>query len=197
MASTTQSRAALLFGLVALMWLVWLLDAVTPGSGSAAGHGIVPRTSYGLEGIPIAPLIHANFDHLLSNTVPFLILGAIIAMRGTTELAFVTLVTMLVAGCGTWLFGAGGAQHIGASGVIFGFFGYLLFRTFFDRRWSSVFVAIAVAVLYGASMAYSLVPAQGISWSGHLFGFIGGFIAARIRYGRRAYNRAFETRSTR
>lgn len=177
-----RARMAALLIFVGLMWFVWMLDAVTPGPGSAAGIGIVPRTWVGVKGILVAPLIHANLDHLLSNTVPLLILGALILFRGIAELWFVVLVSGLVGGAGTWLFGSGGGQHVGASGIVFGFFGYLVFRSAFDRRISSALLTLLVAGGYGTAMAYSLVPQETISWSGHFFGFVGGFLAARFRY---------------
>ncbi|MDP9194975.1 MAG: rhomboid family intramembrane serine protease [Acidobacteriota bacterium] len=175
-------RAAALGTVVGAMWIVRVLDALVPGMGSAAGHGIIPRTWVGLEGIPIAPLIHANWGHLLANTIPLIILGGLVLLRGVSEFVFVALVSGLIGGAGTWLFGASNTHHIGASGVVFGLFGYLLFRTAFDRRWSSAIVTLIVALAYGTAMASALIPTDGVSWSGHTFGFLGGVIAARIRY---------------
>jgi membrane associated rhomboid family serine protease len=163
------------------MWLVWLLDAVTPGPGSAAGIGIVPRTTMGLRGIPAAPFIHAGFDHLLANSIPLVILGSLIVIGGTTDLLFVVLVSGLVGGLGTWLFGSGGGQHVGASGLVFGFIGYLLFRVAFDRRIVPALITLVVTVLYGGMLMSSLLPQPAISWSGHFFGFLGGVAAARMR----------------
>jgi membrane associated rhomboid family serine protease len=180
MASTPQKTSPV-FGSALSMWLVWAVDLVWPGD---IGHGIVPRTSYGLSGILMAPFLHANLQHLLANTIPFLILGVIIAMRGARAFVFVTFVSAAIAGAGTWLFGMPNTQHIGASGVVFGFFGYLLFRALFDGRVASTLIAIVIAILYGASILYSLVPAQGVSWTGHIFGFAGGIAAARLRYDR-------------
>lgn len=183
-AGSIRTRVLTLFGVVAVMWFIWFLDAIVPGTVSVAGYGIIPRRSFGLQGIPVAPFIHQDLDHLLANTVPFLILGALVMLRGVVEFVFVVIVATFTAGAGTWLFGASG-QHIGASGVVFGLFGYLVFRTVFDRRWSSALITLAVAVLYGASMTYGLVPQAQISWSGHFFGFLGGLLAARMRYGNR------------
>ena len=181
-ASVMRDRLSALCGAVALLWLVWLVDLVWPGSLSILGYGIVPRTTYGLRGILVAPLIHANLQHLIANTIPLLLLGAIVVMRGVRAFFFVTFTSALVAGIGTWLFGTGNAQHIGASGIVFGFFGYLLLRTIFDGRPTSLLVTLLVAVLYGATILSSLVPTAGVSWSGHLFGFAGGVVAARMRY---------------
>jgi membrane associated rhomboid family serine protease len=162
------------------MWLSRAMDMVLPGPAPHLGIGIIPRTWAGLWGIPIAPFIHANLQHLLSNTIPLLILGGLVVfLEGVSQFSFVFITSALIAGLGTWMFGAGNAMHIGASGVVFGFFGYLLFRSLFDRRIGPVVLTILVALLYGGAMLYSLIPRAGISWSGHFFGFIGGFIAAK------------------
>jgi len=181
MQEQTSSRASLLLGSTLSMWLVWAADLVVPGT---IGHGIVPRTAYGLSGIVMAPFLHLNLQHLLANTVPFVILGAVILLRGIRAFLFVLLVSAAVAGIGTWLFGTPNSQHIGASGVVFGFLGYLLLRAAYDHRVSSALIAIAVAVVYGATFLTSLMPEQGISWTGHVFGFIGGVVSARMRYRR-------------
>jgi membrane associated rhomboid family serine protease len=175
-------RAAILFVLVGVMWLVRAIDAFLPRGISAAGHGIVPRTWDGLWSIPVAPLIHADWQHLMANTVPLVVLGALVLLRGLYEFIFVMLVTVIVSGLGTWIFGTGNAQHIGASGVIFGLFGYLIFRSAFDRKIGSAVITLVVAVAYGTAMVFSLIPSRDVSWSAHFFGFIGGFLAARVRY---------------
>jgi membrane associated rhomboid family serine protease len=174
-----QSRTTLLATTTASMWLVWTADLVVPGT---IGHGIVPRTTYGLYGIVMAPFLHGSLQHLLANTIPFVILGAIILLRGAQTFLFVILTSAAVSGLGTWLFGSPNTQHIGASGVVFGFFGYLLLRAVYDRRLSSALIAVVIAVVYGATLLSSLVPSAGISWTGHIFGFLGGATAARARY---------------
>jgi membrane associated rhomboid family serine protease len=175
-------RASVLAGFVGIMWLIHAIDSFLPRGLSAAGTGIVPRTWNGLYGIPVAPFIHATWGHLISNSIPLLILGAIVLFRGLGEFLFVTLCSVLIGGFGTWLFGEGNAQHVGASGLVFGLFGYLVFRSAFDRKITSAIVTLAVAVLYGSAMARSLIPAPDISWSSHFFGFLGGCTAARLRY---------------
>jgi membrane associated rhomboid family serine protease len=177
-----RARAVVLAVFAGLMWAVRGIDTFLPHGLSAAGVGIVPRTWDGLWNIPIAPFIHEDFDHLLSNTIPLLILGALILVRGVGEFMFVLFVSTFVSGFGTWLFGEGNAQHIGASGIVFGFFGYLVFRIAFDRKITSGLIALAVAIAYGSAMTWSLIPEDHVSWSGHFFGFIGGFVAARLRY---------------
>jgi membrane associated rhomboid family serine protease len=175
-------RAFLLFGTLALMWFIRIIDNFLPEDFSAAGFGIVPRTWDGLSGIPVAPFIHSSFGHLIANTVPFAVLGALVLLNGVGEFVFVFAASALVAGIGTWLFGAPDTQHVGASGVILGFMGFLLFRSAFDRKISSVLITLGVAAFYATSLLWSLVPREDISWTGHFFGFIGGAIAARLRY---------------
>ena len=177
-----RARAVVLAVFAGLMWVVRGIDTFLPHGLSAAGVGIVPRTWDGLWNIPIAPFIHEDLDHLLSNTIPLLVLGALILVRGVSEFMFVLFVTTFVSGFGTWLFGEGNAQHIGASGIVFGFFGYLVFRIAFDRKITTGLIALAVAIAYGSAMTWSLIPEDHVSWSGHFFGFIGGFVAARLRY---------------
>jgi membrane associated rhomboid family serine protease len=179
---SVRARAIVLAVFVGLMWIVRGIDMFVPGGVSVAGVGVVPRTWEGLWNIPIAPFIHGDLDHIVSNTIPLLILGALILMRGVIEFVFVVFVTTFVSGFGTWLFGEGNTQHIGASGIVFGFFGYLVFRIAFDRKISTGLIALAVAIGYSSAMMYSLIPEDHISWSGHFFGFIGGFVAARMRY---------------
>ena len=176
--ATTALAAPLL-----VMWGVWAADLVWPGR---IGHGIVPRSAYGLSGLLMAPFLHGNLQHLISNTIPFVVLGAIILLRGPRAFAFVLIASALVAGFGTWMFAAAGTEHIGASGIVFGFLGYVLLRAIYDRRLSSFVIAVVVAVLYGAMLVSSILPASGISWTSHVFGFLGGVMAARLRYARRA-----------
>lgn len=165
------------------MWIVRGLDSFDSDGVSVAGFGILPRTISGLSGILVAPLVHANWEHLLANTTPLLILGLLIAMRGAEEIAFVVLTTMLVSGLGCWLFGSP-AQHIGASGVVLGFMSFLIVRSIYDHRLSSFLIALAVAAVYAGSVVLALVPHAYFSWTLHFFGLVGGALAAKWRYTR-------------
>jgi membrane associated rhomboid family serine protease len=173
----------ILGGLVAIMWVVEILDQLVFG-GQLDIFGIVPRNPVGLRGIAFAPFLHGGFAHLLGNTIPFLVLGWLIMLRETSDFIWVTLIVALASGLGTWLFGSPGI-HIGASGVVFGYLGYLLLRGFFERRIGSIALSLFVGALYG-SLIWGVLPLQrGISWEGHLFGFLGGIVAARILVPRR------------
>ena len=128
----------------------------------------------------MAPFIHGNFPHLIANTVPFISLGWFVMLQETSDFFLVTIVTMFVSGVGIWVFGQPNTVHIGASSLIFGYLGFLLFRGWFQRNFASILLSIIVAALYGG-FVWGVLPSQpGISWEGHLFGFIGGAIAARL-----------------
>lgn len=144
-----------------------------------AEYGIVPRTMDGLWGIPLAPFLHGGFGHVISNTVPLLMLGGLVATRGWQTLLGVTLFVVLLGGAGVWL-AARAASHIGASGLVFGYFGYLVARGWYDRRFVSILIAVVVIVVYGG-LIFGVLPTDGrVSWEGHLTGLIAGVIAARF-----------------
>ncbi len=173
----TQSR--ILVGAIALMWLLELSDLFVFG-GSLNRYGIRPRNLSGLWGILFAPWLHGSLGHLIANSIPFLILGWFVMLRETSDFWIVTTITMLVGGLGVWLFGGVNTIHLGASSLIFGYLGYLLLRGYFERSFASILVAVIVGSLYG-SIIWGILPAQpGISWQGHLFGFLGGVLAARL-----------------
>ena len=168
-----------LMACVALAWMMELGDALVPGRWLDS-HGIVPRTMSGLWGILFAPLLHGGFAHLIANTVPFLTLGFLVLLRGIGTFIGVSLLVILLGGLGVWLFAPGNSIHIGASGLIFGYIGYLLARGYFERSVGSLAVAVIVALVYGGAL-WGVLPGQpGISWQGHLFGFLAGVATAGI-----------------
>ncbi len=166
-----------LMALVAVMWLSEIVD--TALDHRLDGYGIEPRDADGLIGIPAAPFLHAGFGHLISNTVPFLAMGFVIAFKGAARVALVTAIVALVSGGGTWLVAPESTIHIGASGVVFGYATYLLSRGFFDRDFFEIAIGVAVGVIYGGVLIGGLIPEEGVSWQGHFFGAVGGLVAAR------------------
>ena len=179
--SPRESRRAGLLTLAALvgaMWVAEIVDVVLGGRLDLLG--IEPRETDGLTGVVLAPFLHAGFGHLAGNTVPLLVLGAVVALGGLARLLSVTVIVVLVSGLGTWLFGADGSLHVGASGVVFGFAAYLVARSLFDRRLLYLAIGLVVAIVYGSTLLVGLVPSPGISWQGHLFGAVGGVLAARV-----------------
>jgi membrane associated rhomboid family serine protease len=172
-------QATLLFGFVGLLWAIEIVDAVL-FLGSLDRFGVRPRSMEGLVGVAFAPLLHMGFGHLIANTLPLITLGWLIMLRQTRDLVVVTVLAALVSGLGTWLIGASDSVHIGASGVIFGYFGFLLLRGYFERSVLSIGLSLAVAAVYGGMLWGVLPSGYRISWEGHLFGFLGGVLAARI-----------------
>ncbi len=176
--SEIRTQILILATLVGLMWGLEILDIFLFRHGLDT-FGILPRNPIGLRGILFAPFLHGGFAHLMANTVPFIVLGWLIMAQGISDFVVVSVICMVVGGLGTWLFGAN-ALHIGASGVIFGYVGFLLARYYFDRRLSSGIIALIVGCTYGSVLWGILPSTPGISWEGHLFGFLGGILAARL-----------------
>jgi membrane associated rhomboid family serine protease len=162
--------------LVAAMWAVELVNVLD--GYRLDGDGIMPRNVPHLDGILFAPFLHASFSHLLGNTVPFVILGCAIALAGARRLLAVSLIVALVSGLGTWLTAPAGSVTVGASGVVFGYAAYLISRGLFNRRVAEIALGVLVALLFGGALISDLVPHTGISWQAHLFGAVGGVIAA-------------------
>ncbi|MBC1195042.1 rhomboid family intramembrane serine protease [Microcystis aeruginosa BLCCF158] len=174
-----KTQAIILATFVAIFWLLEILDQFV-FRGSLDYFGIMPHQVIGLRGILFAPFLHGDFPHLIANTVPFLILGWLVMLQETSDFFIVTGLTMLVGGLGVWLFAAPGSIHIGASILIFGYLGFLLLRGYFQRNIPSILLSILVFLLYGGTIWGVLPSRPGISWQGHLFGFLGGVLAAKL-----------------
>ena len=171
------SGMGVLVATVALMWAIEAVDSVFLGSRLQSG-GIQPRSVDGLDGIVWSPFLHLDFAHLIANTLPFLVLGGLIAIQGLGKWIKATLLIMVIGGLLTWIF-ASNANHIGASGVVLGYFGYLIGAAIFERRFALLIPAAIAVFLYGG-IVVSFLPRAGVSWEGHLFGAIAGLTAARI-----------------
>jgi membrane associated rhomboid family serine protease len=174
----TIQGVTLLAGIVALMWLIEVIN--TLDSNKLDGDGIWARDFGRLWGILTAPFLHVSFAHLIANTVPFVFMGLIIALRGAARLALVTLIVILVGGLGTWLIAPSNSPTVGASGVVFGYATYLLARGLFDGSVLELLTGAVVGVVWGGALLSSLVPQYGISWQGHACGAIGGVVAAYV-----------------
>jgi membrane associated rhomboid family serine protease len=172
----------LVVAMAAVMWLVEIADQVL--DGRLDSNGIEPRDVDGLDGVVFAPFLHGGFDHLIGNTIPFLLLGFAIAVGGIARVAAVTVIVALVGGLGTWLIAPANTVHIGASGIVFGYASYLVARGLFTRSVAQIALGVVVLAVWGTTLLQGLVPEDGISWQGHLFGAIGGIIAARLLHRR-------------
>jgi len=165
--------------LLVLMWLIHVSQTILPLDFNR--YGILPRDLYGLIGIPLAPWLHADWGHLLSNSIPFVILGALIQFKNSEIFWESTLIIALVAGAGTWLFGSN-AYHIGASGLVLGYWSFLIADAFYRRSIKAIFIATITLVIYGGFI-FTVLDFRGhISWSGHFFGILAGILVAKLYF---------------
>lgn len=178
-ASAPRRRAGLglLAAIVAVMWLLEIVNALDHQALDGDG-GIYARDLGRIWAIFTAPFLHVTFAHLIDNTIPFVFMGVIIALRGAARLAIVTAIVVVIGGIGTWLTGTAGIPTVGASGIVFGYAAYLLTRGFFDHSLLELLIGAVIAVVWGTALLASLVPHDGISWQGHLWGAVGGAAAA-------------------
>ncbi|GAA2599360.1 rhomboid family intramembrane serine protease [Streptomyces tubercidicus] len=177
MTSRAKPAICLMLGWVALLWLLEGVDFAT--GGALDTFGITPREPAELADVVPAAFLHFGFGHLAANTLPLLLLGLVAALRsGVRRFVAVALLIILASGVGVWLTAAPGSNTAGASGVVFGLFGYLLVRGFIERKLLDIGIGLVVGVLYGSILWGALPTDSGISWQGHLFGLIGGVLAA-------------------
>ena len=172
-----RTQAVTLGTMLGAFWLTFAVNFLL--GGALTGFGIVPRTTDGLLGILFAPFLHGTLNHLIANTVPFAALGWMVMWRDARHFLPVTAFAMLGAGLMAWTLGAPGSVHIGASGVVFGYLGFLMLAGVYTRSVSSLVLSLVTAVLWGG-LVLGIAPSQpGISWQAHLGGFLGGIVAAR------------------
>lgn len=171
--------AAVSLLLLGVMWIEEISDA-TVFRGGLDQFGIVPRSEEGLRGILFAPFLHVGFAHLMANSGPFLVLAFVTLLRSLRRFVVVTAVVMLVGGLGVWLFAAPGTVTLGASLLIFGYLGYLLANGLYERTPLAMVTAAVVLLLYGGALWGVLPLRPDVSWQAHLFGFVGGVLAARM-----------------
>ena len=184
----------LLLTFVAAIWVVYLVNSLL-FDGSLNRYGLspmalpyrwlsefepsLPYLAGSLRGILLSPLLHGSFSHLMSNTFPLLLLGGFVAIRGAKTIIGVSLLVIVLGGLLVWIVGRP-AVHIGASGLVFGYFGFLVAQGWYERSIVSIVVAVGVLLLYGG-IIFGVLPQSGfISWEGHLFGLVAGVLAARI-----------------
>ncbi len=176
--SVRPARAAL--AMMALLAGLWLLEVVDQLSGNALDtYGILARELDGLPRILSAPFLHGGFDHLVSNTVPFAVLGFLVLLGGLARWLLSSLASMISSGLFAWALTPAGTVILGASGVVFGWLTYLLVRGVWSRRPGQVLLAVAVMLVYGGLIWGVLPGMAGVSWQAHLGGAVGGVLAAR------------------
>lgn len=177
---------------VVLLYVIELWDSLT--GHRLDSNGIRPLDTDGLAGIIFAPLLHSNWQHLIANTVPALVLGFLMTLAGMSRFIFATAIIWILGGFGTWLIGNVGAHcpyvgvtcqtnHIGASGLIFGWLTFLIIFGFFTRKAWEIVVGVIVLFVYGGVLLGVLPGTFGVSWQGHLCGALAGVVAAYLLSG--------------
>jgi membrane associated rhomboid family serine protease len=174
--SVALRRATALAAFVGVLWVIQIVNWIT-GYALNPAFGLIPRHLGGLDGVVAMPLLHGSFAHLMANTLPLLVMGGLLVVTATRALLAVNAVVICFGGGLVWLFGSS-AIHIGASGLVFGWFGFLVARGLVDHSPVTLGAALLVGFLYG-SFLWGVLPGQpGVSWEAHLFGAIAGGAAA-------------------
>ena len=178
----------LMVGFIALIWVLQIFNWV--------GHyrldydyGILPRNIGRLPQIFSAPFLHFSWDHIEGNSGPLFVFGFLAAYRGVKKFLGVTLIVAVTSGLAVWLFQGGHELTVGASGLIFGYFGYVLSRGVFDRNLIDVLTALVMALSYAYILTVAIPGTPGVSWIGHLGGLIGGIASGWIFRTRRTVPR--------
>ncbi|MEI5671680.1 MULTISPECIES: rhomboid family intramembrane serine protease [unclassified Nocardioides] len=173
-----QQAIGLVGGFVVLLWVLEIVDSVA--DHRLDQYGVRPRDAEGLLGIAFAPLLHGGWGHLEANTVPVVVLGFLVLATGIARGLAATGVIWVVGGLGTWLVAPSYTVHIGASVLIFGWMTYLLVRGVLNRSLAEVLIGLGVLVIWGGLLWGVLPGDPGVSWQGHLFGAVGGVVAAWV-----------------
>ncbi|OFL21768.1 rhomboid family intramembrane serine protease [Corynebacterium sp. HMSC062A03] len=166
-------------GFLVAEWVIHIINFLFFGS-ELGQYGIRPLDFNGIWGIFTAPLLHANFEHLIGNSLPGAVFCFLIGLSGRKAWWEVTIIVVLIAGIGTWLLGGPGTSHIGASGMVYGWLAYLIVRGIFNRSLGQFLVGVGLGFAY-SGLIWGVLPIyEGVSWQGHLFGAIGGVVAGMV-----------------
>ncbi|MFK8111688.1 MAG: rhomboid family intramembrane serine protease [Rubripirellula sp.] len=175
--------------LVLVLWLVFIVDALIPAQ--LVGWGLHPRTLTGLIGVVSMPLLHGSLGHIVSNTVPLIVLLVLLSGSKANNWTIV-LAVVLLNGALLWLFGRN-AIHVGASGLVFGLIAFLIVSGAIEKRPIPLAIAVLVGLLFGGTLITGVLPRMGgqVSWDGHLTGAIAGGTVAYALTSFRSASRAF------
>jgi membrane associated rhomboid family serine protease len=173
--------------MVAFLALIWLLQLVNVADHYQLDqeYGILPRSVGRLGDIFTAPFLHASWEHIEGNSIPLFVLGVAAAYRSLLRFAALTAIVAITSGLTVWFFQSGNGVTIGASGIIFGYFGYVLVRGIVDRNWLDLLVGLLAGAAYYSILAVALPGTPGISWLGHIGGLAGGVAGAWLLRTRR------------
>ena len=166
-----------IFTLLIVIWAVQVVNFVL-GYELNQWFGLEPRDMGGLIGIPASPFLHANFNHIIANTIPLVMLGGMAAMASPKRFFEASIIIILLGGLLVWVLARGGNRvHVGASGLVFGYLGYVIALGVFERSFRAIAMGVFAGLLYGG-LVWGVLPDQRVSWESHLFGAIAGAAAA-------------------
>jgi membrane associated rhomboid family serine protease len=174
-----RDAVVLMAAFVALIWILQVLNWAD-GYRLDAEYGILPHNAGRLPEIFTAPFLHVSWQHIEGNTLPLFVLGVLAAYRGIRKFLLLTLIVAVTSGLAVWLFQSGNTLTVGASGLIFGYFGYVVIRGFFDRNLLDIGIGIVAGVLYWTILQVAIPGTPGISWIDHIGGLVGGVVAAWV-----------------
>ncbi len=174
-----RDAVVVMTGFLALIWALQIFNWAD-GYRLDADFGILPQHLSRLPDIFTAPFLHVSWQHIEGNSLPLFVLGVLAAYRSIARFLVVSLIVLVTSGLAVWLFQSGNEVTVGASGIIFGYFGYVLVRGFLDRNMVDIGVGIVAGVLYWTILQVALPGTPGVSWIGHLGGLVGGVIAAWV-----------------
>ncbi|MEU6315704.1 rhomboid family intramembrane serine protease [Streptomyces sp. NPDC047014] len=179
-----KAAAQLMVGWVALLWLIELVDLLT--GHALDGYGVAPRDPDHLIGVVAHPFLHFGFGHVAANSWPLLVFGFIAALSGIRRLLAVSAIITLAVGVGAWLIAPPDTLGAGASGLVFGLFGYVVVRGFVERKPLNALTGVAVAAVWGSTIFFGVLPTDsGVGWYAHLIGLVAGVLVA-LRFRRPA-----------
>ena len=187
-ASRAKGGLLVVGSFVALLFAIELVNTLML-HGLNRVFGLRPRSADGILDIFTFPLLHANLNHVMSNALPLIIFGFLVFMSGVRVFLTAVACSWLGSGAAVWLIGGGGIT-VGASGIVFGLFAFLLVRGFFNRSWWQILLSVVLFLAYG-SMLFGLIPsfAGFVSWQAHLGGAVGGVVSAVVLRARSAARR--------
>lgn len=176
-AMIAEAKRALwvMVGLLAVMWLIQIINSID-GYGLSSEFGIDAREPSSLPEIFSAPFLHANWAHIEANSGPLFVFGFLAAYRGVKKWLAVTVLIVIASGLGVWFVGPSIGVTVGASGLVFGYFGYIIVRGLFDRHLIDIVIGLVMALCFAYQFSSLLPTDEQVSWQGHMFGFVGGIV---------------------
>ncbi len=176
-AMIAEARKAfwVMVGFLAVLWILQIFNAID-NYGITDQHGIIARDVGSLPGILTAPFLHVSWAHIEGNSGPLFIFGFLAAYRGVKKFFGVSVLIIIISGLGAWLISPAGSDTVGASGVIFGYLGYVLVRGIFDRHRIDIVIGLVMALCFAYQFADLLPQNNGVSWQAHVFGFAAGIV---------------------